>query len=293
MVVIMEFLDGYEMLDHVLVAAVPNPDTYWQETVIAQALGNIVGTIHATTHSSQITPAQRDAYTQHYTNRALRDVQLEFVFTKAYQEATEAQRTGLTMSADFLAEIAVLKHQYNGDDPDCGYVVSHGDFHPGSVMVDITTGSTKLIDPEFTIYGPAGLDMGSLLHGYCLGAIHQAYSNNPGAATKNINCAEKVWESYKASLIAHGLTSEQILHQIEIETVGFTLAEVCRTALEFAGGRKWLQFDDPSIKSKAKIASLQFVSKCMVQRHTGGIALMFQQLKESIVFCHPTFQPHH
>ena len=151
MVVIMEFLDGYEMLDHVLVAAVPNPDTYGQETVMAQALGNIVGTIHATTHSSQITPAQRDAYTHHYRNRALRDVQLEFVFTKAYQEATEAQRTGLTMSADFLAEIAVLKHQYNGDDPDCGYVVSHGDFHPGSVMVDMTTGATKLIDPEFTV----------------------------------------------------------------------------------------------------------------------------------------------
>ena len=41
--------------------------------------------------------------------------------------------------------------------------------------------------------------------------------------------------------------------QIGAETVGFAVAEVCRTCLGFAGGRKWLQFDDAAVKAAAQV----------------------------------------
>merc|ERR1712238_578784 len=85
-----------------------------------------------------------------------------------------------------MEQVEVLKQQYNGTDPshtqdnnkNNNLVLCHGDLHPGSVMVDQETGSTKIIDPEFTVYGPAGLDVGSLLSGYCLGYIHQSYCDD-------------------------------------------------------------------------------------------------------------------
>merc|ERR1712194_60981 len=165
---------------------------------------------------------------------------------------------------------------------------------------------TKVIDPEFTVYGPAEIDIGFLLNGYCLGAIHHAYSNNPDVVLKIISCAEQIWASYKAALMKGGL-SLTIINEIEIETVGFTAAEVCRTALGFAGGRSWLQFDDPKDTINSKNAALHLVEKCMVARHniyddyddddddamgdsddgeglgsssSGGIHLLFSELKK-------------
>jgi hypothetical protein len=44
----------------------------------------------------------------------MRDIQLEFVFSKCYKEATDEQRAGLNVNAEFLQEIETLKSQYNG-----------------------------------------------------------------------------------------------------------------------------------------------------------------------------------
>lgn len=270
MVTIMEFLDGYDLLDHVLVnhAGDYNPQ-------VATCLGDFMGKTHAQTHSTKI-DADRKAYlTKNFENREMRDIQLEFVFTKCYKEATDEQRAGLTLTPEFMKEVELLKIQYNGQTD--SLVLTHGDLHPGSVMVD-PTGNTKVIDPEFTVYGPPGLDVGSLLSGYCLGAIHQAFSDNPQAVERIIDGAQAIWDAYSKAMIEGGL-SKELLKEIEIESVGFTVAEVCRTALEFAGGRKWLQFEDPEIKSAAKKAALQVVDKCMVARHAGGMELLLKEMK--------------
>jgi 5-methylthioribose kinase len=141
-------------------------------------------------------------------------------------------------------------------------------------------GLVKVIDPEFTVYGPPGLDVGSLLSGFCLGAIHQAFAGNPKAVDDIVVTCGDIWQAYLTALKAGGIVDESLLRAIEVETVGFTVAEVCRTALEFAGGRKWLQFDDPVDKLAAKKAALALVDCCMVARHNGGMTLMLSALKE-------------
>jgi 5-methylthioribose kinase len=270
MVVLMEFLDGYDLLDHVLVdhAGDYHPN-------VATCLGDFIGQTHAQTHSSKVDTERKAYLTKHFENREMRDIQLEFVFTKCYKEATDEQRAGLTLTPEFMKEVELLKNQYNGQTD--SLVLTHGDLHPGSVMVD-SNGNTKVIDPEFTVYGPPGLDVGSLLSGYCLGAIHQAFSNHPEAVERIVDGAQAIWEAYSKAMIQGGF-NEDLLKEIEIESVGFAVAEVCRTALEFAGGRKWLQFEDPEIKEAAKRAALQVVEKCMIARHDGGIELLLKEMK--------------
>lgn len=274
MVVVMEFLDGFTLLDHVLVASGSS-----HHAEVAASLGDFMGRIHAATHVSKV-GADRAAYlTRHYENREMRDVQLEFVFTKCYKEATDEQRAGLNLTPEFMKEVETLRDQYDGK-AGASLVLTHGDLHAGSVMVD-PHGHAKVIDPEFTIYGPPGLDVGSLLSGYCLGAIHQAYSDDPDAAEKIVDGAGVVWEAYSRAMAEGGLVDK--LPEIEVETVGFAVAEVCRTALEFAGGRKWLQFDDAGTKAAARRAALQVVDRCMVARHTGGMGLLLEEMKTASV----------
>ena len=62
----------------------------------------------------------------------------------------------------------------------------HGDLHPGSIMVNQDEGTVKIIDPEFAVYGPPGLDVGSLLSGFVLAAVHHAFSAQGGA--KVVRC---------------------------------------------------------------------------------------------------------
>jgi 5-methylthioribose kinase len=145
MTVCMEFLEGFDLLDHVLTdhAGDYHPD-------VATGLGEFMGTTHALTHSQHVDATRKAYLVKHFENRAMRDIQLEFVFTKCYKEATDEQRAGLQVNEAFLQEIELLKRQYNGDeDATQNLVLCHGDLHPGSVMVD-KAGSVKVIDPEFT-----------------------------------------------------------------------------------------------------------------------------------------------
>jgi 5-methylthioribose kinase len=274
MVVIMQFLDGFELMDHVLVeqAGDYHPD-------VAHKLGEFMGRAHALTHCGKVDAARKEYLTQHFENREMRDIQLEFVFSKCYKEATDEQRAGLQVTPEFLEQVELLKQQYNGNATN-NLVLTHGDLHPGSVMIN-KDGDTKVIDPEFTVYGPAGLDVGSLLSGYCLAAIHQAYAGSPDAVQRIVHGAQGVWDAYCQAMKDEDdeFFGDAVLKEIEIETVGFTVAEVCRTALEFAGGRKWLQFENPDTKAAARKAALQVVGACMIARHTGGIQLLFEEIK--------------
>lgn len=213
----------------------------------------------------------------------MRDIQLEFVFTKCYKEATDEQRAGLNVNEAFLAEIELLKKQYNGDSTHDNLVLCHGDLHPGSVMVHPTHG-TRVIDPEFTVYGPPGLDVGSLLSGLVLGAVHQIFADpeTSASAQEICKCVDVVWNAYLEAFRKGGVTDETILRQTEAETVGFTVAEVCRTALEFAGGRKWLQFENPETKAASIKAALNIVNTCMIDRHEGGMNLLLDSLRKVI-----------
>lgn len=270
MIFVMEFFEGFTLLDHELVGKGTVP------SAIATGLAEFMGKTHAATHSHMIPKENADEMAIHYENRPMRDIQVEYVFTKCYREATHEQLAGLTVDEAFKKEIEMLKRQYDGDTDNLA--LCHGDLHPGSVMVNPAIGAVKVIDPEFTCYGPPGLDAGCLLSGYVLATVHQAYSNRPECVASLYEASVAFWEAYKSSMINEGVPAE-IVDRIEVETVGFTVAEVCRTALGFAGGRLWLQFDCDKVKKASVKAAMRIVQKCIIGRHAGGIQLLFDEIK--------------
>jgi len=275
-VFVMEFLETFDLLDHHLVST-PSPST---EISLGTQLGGFMAKTHLLTHSSKVSPERAALLTREYENRALRDIQLEYVFTKAYKENSEHTSKGFTVDDAFLAEINTLKARYNGEGSPGNLSLCHGDLHPGSVMVKVCDddAQVRVIDPEFTVYGPPGLDVGSLLSGYILAAVHQSYANDDdGEKAKHVLSITKgivaTWETYK-SVMTKGGISEEVIREIEVESVGFAVAEACRTALGFAGGRLWLQFDDPDVKEAAVQSALLIVQRCMTARHTEGMQVL-------------------
>lgn len=285
MVVVMQFFEGFHLYDDVLVKegiVIPS---------IASGLGKFIGKTHAATHSSVVNVERNEFMTKEFENRAMRDVQLEFVFTKCYKEATDEQRAGLVLDDKFMAEVESLKNAYDGKGADlegsCGHVLSHGDLHPGSVMVDQEKGLVKIIDPEFCVYGPPGLDVGSLLSGFVLAAVHHAHNDdskiNSAEAVSSINNGvSTVWESYKAAMLENDNITPELVDRVAAESVGFTVAEVCRTALGFAGGRLWLQFDDPEVKASSIKTAMGLVQTCMTGRHNGGMEVLLKELDKLV-----------
>eukprot|EP00617_Octactis_speculum_P003231 CAMPEP_0185781504 /NCGR_PEP_ID=MMETSP1174-20130828/102671_1 /TAXON_ID=35687 /ORGANISM="Dictyocha speculum, Strain CCMP1381" /LENGTH=392 /DNA_ID=CAMNT_0028471513 /DNA_START=13 /DNA_END=1191 /DNA_ORIENTATION=+ len=269
MVFVMEFFGTCDLLEKQLIS------TGTVGSIIAVGLGDFMGRTHAASFSKLVSPERAAALTTAFENRDMRDVQLEFVFTKCYAEAEAA--AALRADAAFMAEIEQLKTAYDGQGGG-GHSLTHGDLHPGSVMVDEAAGLVKIIDPEFTVYGPPGLDVGSLLSGFILAAIHHKFSGTAGAPASIRRGVAEVWEAYRQALNEEGGVGLVDVAAIEVETVGYTLAEVCRTALGCAGGRVWLKFEDEAVQSAAVEVAMGIVQRGMVGRHVRGMSQLLDEL---------------
>merc|ERR1719203_1871410 len=138
---VMEFLEGYSLLDAELVS-----DKGRMNSAVASGLGEFIGKIHANTHSSVVKKGRRAYLAKHFQNKAMREIQLEFIFTRCYRDTTEEDREGLVVDDEFMNEVEELKAAYQGEvkaEDGCGYVLSHGDLHPGSVMISQENNSVK------------------------------------------------------------------------------------------------------------------------------------------------------
>ena len=120
-------------------------------------------------------------------------------------------------------------------------------------MVNEATGVAKVIDPEFCIYGPPGLDVGSLLSGIALAAIYHHHSGRSEKAAVLVEVTEKLWAAYSDAM-ADAKIAQEVIEKTGQDAVGFAMCEVARTALGFAGDRVWLKFDDADKSSAVHLA---------------------------------------
>jgi 5-methylthioribose kinase len=246
MVFIMEDLVAHELLDKLLFEGIVD------ETV-AGCVGEFMGVSHAGTHSTKIAAERVEALTKAFENAKLRDIQLEYVFTKAFRESERAKSI-FRDDAVFMEELEKLKALYRGE---CttNLALTHGDLHPGSVMVLYSAVdkvvSAKIIDPEFAIYGPPGLDLGSLLSGHALAYIFHLAMGATAVADSVLVSIERCWSSYSAAMATGGI-HEECLAEIADDAVGFAACEVARTSLGFAGVRGLPIKGDETLKARAE-----------------------------------------
>ncbi|MGE3304989.1 MAG: S-methyl-5-thioribose kinase [Rhizobiaceae bacterium] len=115
-------------------------------------------------------------------NNALRRITAELIFTHPYRVTdrnrwTSPQLDDLALAirsdAELKAAAAWRGHQFLTN----AQALIHGDLHTGSIMV--TADDTRVIDPEFAIYGPIGFDLGALLANLLM-----SYFSQPGHETR-------------------------------------------------------------------------------------------------------------
>ncbi len=173
----------------------------------------------------------------------------------------------------------------------------HGDFHTGSVMVTPT--DTKVIDPEFALYGPMGFDIGMLL-----GNFWMAYFAQPGHGADRAEYQEwilgvvdgiwaefstefsRLWREertgilYERSLFedqGQPLGSEQALaarlQMIWEDTLGFAGVEIIRRTLSLAHIAENDSIEDEALRADCEGRGLRLGRQLVVNRgHMGAMA---------------------
>ena len=304
---VMEYLDGHALLFNQL----------FERGVVAreaaEGLGEYMALVHARTlegGGGTDDAARRKAA---FWNPSLRAIQLEHVFTICFRECAKGR--ALAADAALMAEVERLAAKYLGyaeDEHDRGALL-HGDFHPGSVMV--AGAAVKVIDPEFTIYGPPGLDVGSLLSGFVLAYLYRrlptAASDDDDAPKPSSGTPAKpmaaragdlktptgrhdaaaggsevglaaairaLWTTYEATLKKEGVGAAAA-RRIGEDAVGFAMMEVLRTSLGFAGARDpSRRIGDAALLERYQGAAVAVGRDGILNRRAGGVPALLEKL---------------
>ncbi|MEO2077329.1 MAG: S-methyl-5-thioribose kinase [Bacillus sp. (in: firmicutes)] len=152
-----------EDLSHLLIARTGfiRGETY---PLISKHLGEYLAKTIFFTSDYALTPAVKKAQVQKFINPELCKITEDLIFTDPFYDAeTNEFEAGLKPEVEELwrdeelkFHVNVLKRTFLTE----AESLLHGDLHTGSVFADNI--ETKVIDPEFAYYGPAGFDIGQV-----------------------------------------------------------------------------------------------------------------------------------
>ncbi|MBM7579162.1 S-methyl-5-thioribose kinase [Jeotgalibacillus terrae] len=197
-------------------------------------------------------PVEKKKLARQFVNPDLCDITEKLVFTDPYYNAeSNSYPDNLQESVESLwhddrliFEVAKLKKQFLTE----GETLLHGDLHTGSVFVTET--STKVIDPEFAFYGPAGFDIGAFIANLTLNYIAQQEraddSRRHEISAYLLETIEQTWavfeERYRTLLLEKGFDDRQrteqyadyVIHKIWQDTLGFAGCKTIRRIIGLA-----------------------------------------------------------
>ena len=258
-IIAMEFFTPHIILRHSLMAGTKHDG-------MAKVLGQFCARTLFRGSDLSMDAAKRKADVALFVDSVeLCDITETLVFSDPYFDAERNHHTPqldalvaeLRADVDLKVEAQHMKSKFCNN----AETMLHGDFHTGSVMVTDT--ETKIIDPEFALYGPMGFDIGMLL-----GNFWMAYFAQPGHASavgerddyQNwiLGVVDEIWAEfstefsrlwreertgilYEKTLFedqGHELASEQALaHRLQSiwqDTLGFAGVEMIRRTLSLA-----------------------------------------------------------
>jgi 5-methylthioribose kinase len=149
-----------------------------------------------------------------YINPHLCKIQEDFVYTNPYMESPEnrwnpeidAEVKAVRANTRLKLNIAELKESYMTH----AQALIHSDMHTGSIMVN--EADTRVIDPEFSFFGPMGYDVGALLSNLVLNYVsHYAHTPDPNARAEYqrylLDLIREIWthfaQKFEALWAAH------------------------------------------------------------------------------------------
>lgn len=184
--VAMEYLGKHEVMRRPLVARK-------RFAKFTDHISTFLATVLFKTSDLYLTGLDKKTLQSTYINPHLCKIQEDFVFTNPYMESPEnkwnpelePEVQAVRRNAPLKLAIAELKEKYMTQ----GQALIHSDLHTGSIMVN--DDDTRVIDPEFSFFGPMGYDVGALLSNLVLN-YGSHYAHTPDQAER---------ESYQAYLV--------------------------------------------------------------------------------------------
>lgn len=172
--VAMEYLGNHEVMRKPLVARKRFPK-------FADQISTFLANVLFKTSDLYLTGPAKKTLQKQYINPELCKLQEDFVFTNPYMSSEEntwnpeidAEVTAVRNNMPLKRAIVDLKEKYVMH----AQALIHSDLHTGSIMVN--DDDTRVIDPEFSFFGPMGYDIGALLSNLVLNfGSHYAHTSN-------------------------------------------------------------------------------------------------------------------
>ena len=232
-------------------------------------------------------------------NAELCDITENLVFTDPYFAApmnrhTSPQLDGLVAELradrDLKVEAQRLKHLFAAN----AETLLHGDLHTGSIMVTDT--ETRVIDPEFAVYGPIAFDVGMALANFWMSFFSQRGHESAGSRdamrayllgvvveTWAVFRTEfsHLWRTERTGMLYHRslfedqgdmFGSEQaldrFLHSIWVDLLGFAGVEIHRRILGLAHNADFETIENEDLRATCEAKALKFGRHLAVNRHT-------------------------
>ena len=290
-IIVMEFFSPHIILRHSLMAGTKHEG-------MAKTLGQFCARTLFRGSDLSMDAAKRKADVALFVDSVeLCDITETLVFSDPYFDAERNHHTPqldalvaeLRADVDLKVEAQHMKSKFCNN----AETMLHGDFHTGSVMVTDT--ETKVIDPEFVLYGPMGFDIGMLL-----GNFWMAYFAQPGHASavgerddyQNwiLGVVDEVWAEfstefsrlrreertgilYEKTLFedqGHDLASEQALaHRLQSiwqDALGFAGVEMIRRTLSLAHIAENDTIENEELRADCEARGLKLGRQLVVNR---------------------------
>ncbi|WP_373288972.1 S-methyl-5-thioribose kinase [Aureimonas endophytica] len=231
-------------------------------------------------------------------NAELCDITESLVFTDPYFDAALNRHTTpeldglvreLRADRDLKIEAQRLKQLFTAK----AETLLHGDLHTGSVMV--TEGDTRVIDPEFAVYGPIAFDIGMLLANFWMSFFaqpgHETGDDREAMRAYLLGVIDEIWATFREEFARlwhserHGilyprslfedqgdsLGSEQalngVLADIWVDLLGFAGVEIHRRILGLAHNADFETIADPARRASCERPALRFGRQIAVGRN--------------------------
>ncbi|WP_347552042.1 S-methyl-5-thioribose kinase [Pseudalkalibacillus hwajinpoensis] len=230
-------------------------------------------------------PARKKELAKKFINPDLCGITETLVFTDPFYNAesnsfSEPIRTdveALWNDDVLLKEIAALKHAFLTK----GEALLHGDLHTGSIFV--TESSTKVIDPEFAFYGPAGFDVGAFIANIALSILSQKGHRTEEEKDKYeaflFNVIDEVWSTFESTfrdlwsvhLVSENRYSEHyldgLLQSILVDSVGFAGCKIIRRTIGLAHVEDIDRIKDIGVKLSVEKQALRLGKQLVLRRN--------------------------
>ncbi|CAH2716544.1 Methylthioribose kinase [Neobacillus rhizosphaerae] len=220
-----------EDLSHLLIARTGfiNGETY---PLISTHLGEYLAKTLFYTSDYGLGPTRKKEQVQQFINPELCKITEDLIFTDPYYDAeTNEFEEGLRpfvvalwRDEELQFHVNVLKKTFLTD----AEVLLHGDLHTGSIFAN--NSETKVIDPEFAFYGPAGFDIGQVFANLLFQVIV-----NDKKRDLFVEHIETVWDVFKNTFtILWETQNKEVLAQ-STSFISYNLSKFFADALGFAG----------------------------------------------------------